>query len=610
MATGDVEIANMSIRNQERKQVAAVLMLIAVIGSSLVPLAIAIGGGGEVPFLLSASIRLGLFIGSLTFLIIAYRTLFFDRGIWALVSQRLLSLPIILFIVAHFDFAFFALSTRFIDISITTILFESWPIFLILTVWWLFRNEKRYRSITPWTILLLCLGFVGFAFVILSEAGGIYQLRNTHSIWNLIWGILLAIISVGITTLAAFGLRWGADLGKTLAAELETGKDKVSLELFSVVVANLIGNSSAILISAFGGMFILEESITGHSFLIAIVVGAFAVTASSVAWRKANLITDDLGINALSYLMPILSLALLWFFSQINVTRPDYLVIGAAAIIVANLLINFEAEVRLGFKSLIIALWVCGVLVYLRPVDGSFLIIDDWIWTGTSYFQALALAATVFTLILSFRVARLVSRTTEEENRTFTLFQNLDLLVHRNVLSPDVRNHILTIDVSEQKPRELKRAYDRIMTCITEASANDATDEDRRLLSEATAELNSLVHSKQHGLVIGELFALYIFAGISVFISLFARPDVTGWTAFLVETFAMLFSAVVIFLISNVHDLQKARIAGILTQTKRGDYGVVFRNVQARAFEQWLSVVIIVVLGVGYGWLLWAKWIQ
>ena len=353
----------------------------------------------------------------------------------------------------------------------------------------------------------------------------------------------------------------------------------------------------------------VRSPLTVETFVFGTLGGVF-LAFTAICWRQANLITNNLGVNALWYSTPIFTLVWLFAFSQVFVVRPDYLLIGAAAIIAANLLINFEAEVRLGFKSLIIALWVCGVFVYLRPVSDNLLIVDDWTWIGTSYFEALALSATVFTLILSFRVARLVGRTTDEENRTFTLFQKLDLLVSRNVIDPDVRQHILTIDVSEQKPQQLKAAYANVMKSISNAGASTTSYEDRQMLSEATAELNSLVHSKQQGIVVGELFALYIFAGISVFIALFARPDVSGWTAFLIEMFAMLFSAVVIFLIFNVHDLQRARIAGILKQTKRGDYRIVFRNIQVRAFEQWLSVIIILVLGIGYGWLLWGKWIQ
>ena len=276
----------------------------------------------------------------------------------------------------------------------------------------------------------------------------------------------------------------------------------------------------------------------------------------------------------------------------------------------ANLLINFEAEVRLGFKTLIIALWVCGMIVYLRPIGVTLFVIDNWLWTGTSYFQALALAATVFTLILSFRVARLVSRTSDEEGKTFALFQKLDMLARRGVINPEVRQYLLPIDVSEQKPKELKRAYNTVMSCISEALEDDTSVEDKQQLSEATAELNALVAFKtartgnRRTLRIVHIWWDWCVHSLSS-----ARPDVSDWTAFLVEMFALLFSAVVIFLIFNVQDLQRARIAAILKQTKQGEYGLVFRDIQARAFERWLSVIIIVVLIVGYAWLLWEKWL-
>ena len=39
---------------------------------------------------------------------------------------------------------------------------------------------------------------------------------------------------------------------------------------------------------------------------------------------------------------------------------------GTAAIITANLTMNFEAEIRWGFRGLVPALIACGVIVYLR----------------------------------------------------------------------------------------------------------------------------------------------------------------------------------------------------------------------------------------------------
>ena len=81
-----------------------------------------------------------------------------------------------------------------------------------------------------------------------------------------------------------------------------------------------------------------------------------------------------------------------------------------------------------GVKALILALGICGAIVYLRDGVFSFLGVDKWQWAGSGYFESITLAATVFTLLLAFRVARLVSRTSEEDNRTFVIYRKLDLL--------------------------------------------------------------------------------------------------------------------------------------------------------------------------------------
>ena len=112
--------------------------------------------------------------------------------------------------------------------------------------------------------------------------------------------------------------------------------------------------------------------------VIGIIGGGFVQAFSSIFYRKAALSTDNLGINALGYAIPILSLMWLGLFSHIGVARVDYLVIGAAAIIVSNLLINFEAEIRWGFKALILALLVSGTVVYLNQSQGGNYILQRW----------------------------------------------------------------------------------------------------------------------------------------------------------------------------------------------------------------------------------------
>ena len=592
---------------QEHNLQAAFWMLIAVIGFSSTPLFIALGGGAENPFLFNAGWRLGVVVGCLVFFWVRYRDIVLDRRVWISARKRMLSWAIFWGTISYFEIAFFSWSSQFVDISITLIVFELWPIIVIFLTARLLK-ERRYERLTPRMLALLTLCFAGLVFLTLSQTVSTNHDGNGTSALALGIGITLALISAILVSLTVYSLRWGVDLANEVSNYHKI--PKASLEMFGAVFGVAASSVVAFPVSAFIG-FSTGEKLAIEGFGVSIVAGLFVGVMATICWRKANLITHNLGINAIAYMTPIISLVGLSMISKVNVPHPDLLVMGVAAIVTANLLISFEAEVGFGFNSLIIALWVCGVLVYLRPIENTLFFLENWIWTDTSYFETLTLAATIFTLILSFRVARLVSRTSDEENMTFMLFQKLDLLSRRGVLDRKALQYLMVIDVSEQKPKNIKDAYDKIMNYISSGAAkDDASDGERQQLSEAAAELNSLVHSKKQGLVIGELFALYIFAGISVFISLFSRPNVSGWTAFLTEMFTMLFSSVLIFLLFNVHDLQRARVAAILRKTEEGDYRVVFRDLQHRALEQILSVIIVLALGVGYGWLLWGKWLS
>lgn len=168
----------------------------------------------------------------------------------------------------------------------------------------------------------------------------------------------------------------------------------------------------------------------------------------------------------------------------------------------------------------------------------------------------------MFTLILSFRAARLASRTRDEDNRAFTLFRELSALSGRGLIASTVCDLILTID-SSQGP-ELKNAYTEVRRHIVVAlrRAREATD--REKLIAAQAALDALAHSRQQGINFGELCALFIFAGITVGFALFLRPETSGLTGFLIEMFTMLFSAVIVFF--------GLQCAGFATRPQRSDF--------------------------------------
>ena len=612
---------------------AAGYMLISVTGFSLLPAIVALGAR-DAPFLFATGLRVGAVTGFILFLILFYRDLFFSLNTWKMVGSRLIRsplmirgrlihspLPIVLATIGHLEFTFFALSTHYIDIAVATVIFEIWPILLI---WLSGRILSRYNVTSREVYFLSVLGFIGIVFVILSEFHGDVGLASWFSQMlgesQLGLGFALIFIALIIAPLGAFGLRWGVDLGRSLGNAEDAQQGTRGQEFFGAVVGQLIGNAFALAINLSVGMFsgeqapesnvVLsgagEQAFTISPIMFAVVGGIITLAIGGIAWRAGSLVTHDLGVNTLFYMTPVVALLWLYVFSQlgllvqVEVLRPDFLIIGAIAIIVANLLINFGADRLLGFKALMIAVWGCGAMVYLRP--------QTWLWES-DYFSALALSATIFTLIYAFRVARLSARIADEDNRGFLLVRRFEALALRRVISPAVCDDVLLVNQADG-PR-VQEAYDSARQHIGVALVN-ANPEDVERLVALEAELDSLTHSRQQGINFGELCAIAIFGGITLSIALFARPDNLGRTAFLIELFVMLFAAVIVFLTVSVWDLRLERIARIMnirTLAGRKDYGVLFQDETRRHIEQGITVIVGLFMVATYAGLLGNKWL-
>ena len=81
--------------------------------------------------------------------------------------------------------------------------------------------------------------------------------------------------------------------------------------------------------------------------MVGFLGGILIYSLGSLAWRAANLLTSNLGVNALGYAVPLLALGLLWVFSRADVARLDYLVVGAIALIAVNLVVGLGAWPKL-----------------------------------------------------------------------------------------------------------------------------------------------------------------------------------------------------------------------------------------------------------------------
>ena len=581
-------------------------VLVATVGYSLMPLVIDWGKGGDNPFLFNAGWRYGFAAGCLLFLFVSHRRLLFSSSVWNRILPRIWVWAMVFAVISHFDSTFFTISLRFIDVSIAAILFETWPIVMVLLILFLFRRERRYEQNLSSTLPLMLMGFWGFSFVVSSQFGAFAWNRE---LMQLALGVVLAFLGAGVSSLGAFTFRWGADLSRVLTelGEEEEG-DEFALDMFGVVVGQTIANLATAPLNIIIGLA-WGESIAMQSIVISFVGGLLCNSAANICWRRANLVTTNLGVNAIAYATPLFSLIWLALFWHIAVARVDFLIIGSLAVVSANLLINFEAEVKFGFKALILALWGCGAFVYLRDDFLQYLPFDGWLWPRETYLGALGLSATVFILLLTFRVARLGPRTQDEDNRIFALHRSLELLARRHLIDPEVNEHIRGID-SAHNPQELRTAYAGAKLCFAQATAVDRPPADRKLLADAETQLNIIVHSRQQGVDFGELFSLIIFGGSTVLLSLLSRPEVYGWVAFLYEVFSVLFPAVIVFLIINVWDLHRERADLVLANLGNSrEYGVIFRDTKNRRFERSVSTLVGLLIILAYVGLLWNKWL-
>ena len=109
-----------------------------------------------------------------------------------------------------------------------------------------------------------------------------------------------------------------------------------------------------------------------------------------------------------------------------TLVRVDWFVLGALVIITANTLLHLDPEGARrsvdqqehdrkargwGYRSLVVSILVSGSFMLFR----NELTPEGWhTWNFTEYWGMLALCATVFVLILSFRVSRVAERTLSE----------------------------------------------------------------------------------------------------------------------------------------------------------------------------------------------------
>lgn len=311
-------------------------MLIAALGGSFAPLALALANAGDYPFLFSALWRVGGAIGCAAIILAAWPRLIFNRATFRILRGRFFCWGMVLIVLGQFDFAMIALSLRFVDISIATVMGEMIPIFAIFVLAIAMRG--RHSRLT-WRLMgLILASFAGAVFVGASQRG----FSADGEILPLLLGCAIALSGAAASGLGAYGLRWAVDAASALArAPGRPDASAAAMELFCLAAA--FGVATAIMIPISGGIgLVAGESVLDGGAVFVIAGGALLHATVGLSWRCANLLSDNLAINALIYLVPVLALAWLFLAGRVGVERVDYLLIGVALIVGSNVAIAFR----------------------------------------------------------------------------------------------------------------------------------------------------------------------------------------------------------------------------------------------------------------------------
>lgn len=545
---------------------------------------------------------------------------------------------LIIVVIGGLDYLFFTWSLSYFNIAISSIIFELWLVIFVLLRYYTQAESEISGSI--WALLLVAL------------FGVIYINRSHISIDQSVnfSGIILIILAA---LLGGFrverSLYWsekmeGLSREKDFRIHEKGNKEKgnkIEWQINFVFIGTIIVNISTIFLMFIGQFF---QIILGNNWNLSFasnqtwwfgnevswticIMGGFASAIGMWSFRKGNLLESTLDINGIYYLTPVLSIVWLLPFGIVQLERWDYFIIGALIIIVVSILVSIESYTnRQGFRWLIISLWSIGLMVYFREewinlpwfADGT-----PWEWSVESvdYYSLIVLSATIFILILSFRISRLIDRTSKEEDQYFRMKHNLDIMNHNfdkmnsdsvvlyKYLVSELKEAVREIDKSKAKNiAEIKYQF---MNNFFKLSEHINTNEKlTKFLYDLKLDFELLCRSKQRGRYLAENLVLYIFSLVTIMVSIGTRPPViSNWNALIIDILAFLFASAICFMTINLIDLRLYRERGTEEHVEH-EAGSIEKSDDDlnQTAVQVISIILAIVVSLSFIVLLYDKW--
>ena len=329
------------------------------------------------------------------------------------------------------------------------------------------------------------------------------------------------------------------------------------------------------------------------------MVGALLHGPASISLHEAHFVSDRREIISMQYLSPLLALVWLALLSGISIVRVDLLLLGTVAIVAINMLINLDPEIsredatsnarhvarqpdyiepslqptqpaasdRHSLRALVLALLLSGGFIYFR---GELFTAVDYAWVPGNYWAAVALAATVFALLLAFRLTRVEALVAAEDYRTLALVRSIEMLPDNYFTDhrPDSKGYLLDWIRRLNKAarlNEYRRCYNqahqslhRMVDRINPDGRGLAYD-DRQEIVGIRTELDALANGRQHARELAERIALWLIGASVIALALAVPNEHSPWARFLADSLAVVLASVVVFLLAHLADLRRAR---------------------------------------------------
>ena len=508
-----------------------------------------------------------------------------ERGVVYLFRQCVKKRYFAISMVASLQWPLFVAASQHADISVVTIVFEFWPVFLALitmTAWFgskagIVRDASSGRHARGLadrprvqTVLLLLIAGLGVSISIMSERGDLQSLDSAAA-----FGVVLAIAaSITYAGGAAAATLSGAD---TLTSSL-TPEESAAVSVANYTTVRFVMGTCLLAIavlvdgwSAFGVRTVviaislgLLNAVSARLYLYANHL-AIRESAVAVAWA-----------NSVYYLVPVAALVILGLYGAIDVDRPSMLAAGASGVVVVNMIMHLDPEnvgeqaAGYGYRAIVLSLWLSGIVVAFR---------EDWMptaWEQTSaveYWGIIGVCATVFVLIMSFRQSRLNERRTAMDEMMLRLHAKILTFNETGVLArgAEIARLLRSIDRAA-KPSSISRHYNEIRDLLAvelteKSSEHDSGSEKVRLLM---ADIDVFANLRRQGRNFAELAVMTLFAVLTVVLALLVRPasDEIPFAAFVNDVVSMVLAAAFAFLVFDLVDKRRDADAPVVQSTK------------------------------------------